>query len=224
MAAFFLVIDVAFWGANIIKIPNGGWVPLVIAAVMLTLMTTWKRGRQILAKRMRVGLLPIDMFLDSIQRTPPLRVPGTAIFMYGDPKGTPPALLHNLKHNKVLHERVVFLSVVTEEVPYIAEEERISVEPLGAGLFRVVSRYGFAEDPDISDILRLCVPHGLEFRMMDTTFFLGQETLIATRHHKGMAVWRERLFAIMARNSQRATAFFRIPANRVVELGAQIEL
>jgi KUP system potassium uptake protein len=224
LAAFFLVIDLSFWGANIIKIPSGGWVPLVIAAVMLTLMTTWKRGRQILAKRMRVGLLPIDMFLDSIARTPPLRVPGTAIFMYGDPKGTPPALLHNLKHNKVLHERVVFLSVLTEEIPYIDGNSRITAESLGANIHRVVARYGFAEDADITEILQLCAPHGLEFKMMDTTFFLGRETLIATRHHKGMAVWRERLFAIMATNSQRATAFFRIPANRVVELGAQIEI
>jgi KUP system potassium uptake protein len=223
-AVFFLVIDLAFWGANIIKIPNGGWVPLVIASLMITLMTTWKRGRQILARRMRVGLLPIEMFLDSIQRTPPVRVPGTAIFMYGDPKGTPPALLHNLKHNKVLHERVVFLSVVTDEIPYIPDEERIAVEPLGVGFYRVVARYGFAEDADITEILELCGEQGLQFKMMDTTFFLGRETLIASKRHKGMAVWREHLFAVMSRNSQRATAFFRIPANRVVELGAQIEL
>ena len=224
MAVGFLAIDLAFWGANIIKIPAGGWVPLVIAAMMITLMTTWKTGRRILGRRLRVGLLPLDMFLDSIQRNPPVRVPGTSIFMYGDPTGTPPALLHNLKHNKVLHERVVFLSVRTDEIPYVAEEERVAIESLGESVYRVVARYGFAEDPDITEIMELSAKQGLEFKMMETTFFLGRETLIASRRHKGMAVWREQLFAVMSRNSQRATAFFRIPPNRVVEMGAQIEL
>lgn len=223
LAGFFLVIDLAFWGANIVKVPDGGWFPLVIAAIVFTVMTTWKRGRQILGERIQEGTLPLELFLKDIAASPPVRVPGTAIFMYSNPQGTPPALLHNLKHNKVLHERVVFLNVATREIPVVDEEERVRVEPLGANLFRINASYGFTEDPDIPALLERCQMEGGRFKVMETTFFLGRETLIATKK-KGMALWREKLFALMSRNSQRATAFFRIPPNRVVELGAQIEL
>jgi KUP system potassium uptake protein len=224
LSAGFLTVDLAFWGANIVKVPDGGWYALLVAAVVFTLMTTWKRGRQILSERLATGTLPIELFLRDIASHPPIRVPGTAIFMVGNPHGTPPALLHNLKHNKVLHERVVFLTVATRDVPHVSEDERVEVEELGEGLYRVAASYGFAEDPDVPAVLERCGRDGLTFRTMETSFFLGRETLIPSKQARGMAVWREALFAVMSRNAQRATAYFRIPPNRVVELGAQIEL
>jgi KUP system potassium uptake protein len=223
IAGGFLVIDLAFWGANLLKIPHGGWVPLAIGAVVFTLLTTWKRGRLVLSKRMRDRTLPLEQFVESLMRHPPHRVSGTAVFMFGSSTGTPPALLHNLKHNQVLHERVVFLTIRTEEVPAVAPEARARVESLGHGLWQVVLRYGFMEDADIPAALQALEHDSLAFPPMSTTYFLGRETLIATKH-PGMAVWRERLFAIMARNARPATAYFRLPPNRVVELGAQVEL
>jgi KUP system potassium uptake protein len=224
LATTFLVVDLAFWAANIIKVPHGGWFPLAIAAAVFILMTTWKRGREILAQRLKVGELPFEVFTESILRKPPLRVPGTAVFMYGNTATTPPALLHNLKHNKVLHERVVLLTIRTEEIPHVPASDRLRVEDLGHGFFRVVLTYGFMEDPNVPAALQLAKAQGLEFRMMDTTYFLGRENLIATSRRRGMAVWREKLFAWMSKNSRAATSFFRLPPNRVVELGAQIEL
>jgi KUP system potassium uptake protein len=224
LATAFLVVDLAFWAANIIKVPHGGWFPLVVAAAVFILMTTWKRGREILAQRLKVGELPFEVFTESILRKPPLRVPGTAVFMYGNTATTPPALLHNLKHNKVLHERVVLLTIRTEEIPHVPASDRLRVEDLGHGFFRVVLTYGFMEDPNVPAALQLAKAQGLEFRMMDTTYFLGRENLIATSRRRGMAVWREKLFAWMSKNSRAATSFFRLPPNRVVELGAQIEL
>jgi KUP system potassium uptake protein len=223
LAAAFLVVDLAFWGANIVKIPHGGWFPLVVAAVMFTLMTTWKTGRQVLAKRLHARTLPLELFMRDVQTHPPARVPGTAVFMYGGRDGTPPALLHNLVHNKVLHERVVFLTVETLEVPTVEEGERVEVSALGAGFWRVVLRYGFTEDPDIpSAIARIDEPE-LPLRPMETSYFLGRETLIPSRQ-PGMAIWREHVFSLMSRNARTATSFFGLPPNRVVELGAQIEL
>jgi KUP system potassium uptake protein len=223
LTAGFLVIDLGFWGANLLKIPHGGWFPLVVGAVVFTLLTTWKRGRLVLSKRMRDRTLPLDSFLESLLPHPPHRVPGTAVFMYGSASGTPPALLHNLKHNKVLHERVVFLTIRTEEVPMVPAEERARVEALGHALWQVVLRYGFMEDVDIPAALRAVERDGLSFPPMDTTYFLGRETLIATKR-PGMALWREHLFSLMSRNARPATSFFRLPPNRVVELGAQVEL
>jgi KUP system potassium uptake protein len=224
LAPAFLVVDLAFWAANIIKVPHGGWFPLVVAAAVFILMTTWKRGREILGQRLKVGELPFEVFTESILRKPPVRVPGTAVFMYSNPATTPPALLHNLKHNKVLHERVVLLTIRTEEIPHVPASDRLRVEDLGHGFFRVVLTYGFMEDPNVPAALLLAKAQGLEFRMMDTTYFLGRENLIATSRRRGMAVWREKLFAWMSKNSRAATSFFRLPPNRVVELGAQIEL
>ena len=224
LSGFFMVIDLAFWGANLVKIPHGGWFPLIIGAFVYTLMTTWKRGREILAQRLKVGELPFDVFTETILRNPPVRVPGTAIFMYSNPSTTPPALLHNLKHNKVLHERLVILTIRTEEIPHVPISERIHVDDLGHGFFRVGLTYGFMEDPNVPAALLLAKPYGLEFKVMDTTYFLGRENLIATSRRRGMAVWREKLFAWMSKNSRAATSFFRLPPNRVVELGAQIEL
>jgi KUP system potassium uptake protein len=222
-SGFFLVVDLAFWGANIVKIPHGGWFPLVVGAVIFALMSTWKTGRGILAERLQRGTLPIRLFLDDVASGPARRVPGTAVFMYGNRDGTPPALLHSLKHYRVLHEKVVLLSVETQEVPHVPDEERASVEELGHGFFRVVLAYGFMEDPCVPDALALVKVPGLDLRPGQTSYFLGRETLIPSKN-PGMAPWREHLFAVMSRNARTATSFFGLPPNRVVELGAQIEL
>jgi KUP system potassium uptake protein len=220
---FFLAVDLAFWGANIVKIPAGGWFPLVVGAVIFTAMTTWKTGRGLLAERMNAGTMPIEMFLADVFRNPPHRVPGTAVFMYGNPAGTPPALLHSLKHYKVLHERTVFLSVTTEEVPHVEPAERLAVTELGEGFYRITLAYGFMEDPDVPEALSAVQVPGLDLSPARTSYFLGRETLIPSKE-PGMFRWRRGLFAIMARNARPATAFFGLPANRVVELGAQIRL
>jgi KUP system potassium uptake protein len=223
LAAALLAADLAFWGANIIKVPQGGWFPLVIAAFVFTLMTTWKRGREILYARLQEQVLPLDLFLADLERNPPLRVKGSAVYMTGNPEGVPVALLHNLKHYHVLHEEVVFLTVVTEEEPYVRGEDRLKVEEVGQGIHRITARLGFMETPDVPELLRAAARFGLHFDMMQTSFFLGRETLIPSSR-PGMARWRERLFALLSRNAQPATAFFGIPVNRVVELGAQIEI
>jgi KUP system potassium uptake protein len=219
----FLVIDLAFWGANIIKIPHGGWFPLVVGAAVFTLMTTWKSGRVLLAHRMAETTLPWEFFVKDMAMNPPSRVPGTAVFMYGNPQGTPPALLHSLKHYKVLHEQVVLLAVETEEAPHVDDAQRTSAEDLGHGFYRVVVRYGFMEEPDVPEVLKTVRLQGLNLSPMQTTFFLGRETLIPSPR-EGLARWREHLFAVMSRNARTATSFFKLPPNRVVELGAQIEL
>ncbi|MFL5383361.1 MAG: KUP/HAK/KT family potassium transporter [Longimicrobiaceae bacterium] len=186
-------------------------------------MTTWKSGRRILAQRLSETTLPIDLFLEDVARSRPQRVSGTAVFMFGNPTGVPPALLHNLKHNQVLHETVVLLRVDTEEVPVVDPADRTTVEALGHGFYRMVLRYGFMEDPDVPAALAEVRHSGLELPPMRTTYFLGRETLIVSKK-PGMAIWRERLFAVMSRNARTATSFFGLPPNRVVELGAQIEL
>ncbi|WP_375769899.1 potassium transporter Kup [Archangium gephyra] len=223
VAAVFMVVDLSFWGANAVKIAAGGWFPLTMALCVFTLMTTWKRGRDILASRLRGSSLPLKQLLDSFGEHPPVRVPGTAIFMTGNPEGTPPALLHNLKHNKVLHEQVMLLTIASEEVPHVPSEERVEVIKLEEGFVRVIARYGFMENPSIPDILKRGREKGLQFNLMGTSFFLGRETLIPSKR-PGMAMWREALFSWMSRNARSATAYFRIPPNRVVELGAQVEL
>lgn len=220
IAACFAIPDLAFFAANIIKIHDGGWFPLVVAALVFTLMTTWRRGRMILDDRLREGSLPATLFVDSIRRNPPVRVPGTAAFLFRNAEGTPTALLHNLKHNKVLHERVLLMTITTEEVPHVEEKDRYSVAELGLGIERLIVRYGFMEDPDIPAALA-ALPQPLTVDAV--SFFLGRETLIATKR-PGMAAWREKLFAWMTNNARGAAAFFRLPPNRVVEVGAQIEL
>jgi len=221
--SLFLIVDLAFWGANLPKIPQGGWFPIVVAAVIFTMMTTWKKGRKVLAARLEVGALPIELLIADIRESQPTRVPGTAVFMHKDPDGTPPALLHNLKHNRVLHQRVVLMSVVTLDVPRVADEDRVRVVRVADDFHRVSAYYGFAESPDVPAILELCEKSGLAFDMMQTTFFLSRETLVA--HAKGgMARWRQRLFGVMARNSLQATVYFGIPPNRVVELGMHVQL
>ncbi len=219
----FLVADLAFFGANIIKVDHGGWFPLLIAAIVYTLTSTWKRGREILYERLSEGLLPIEEFIADIEANPPTRVPGTAVFMTGTARGVPHALLHNLKHNHVLHERVILLTAVTEEVPKIRPAERAEITDLGQSIFRIIAHYGFMETPDIPTLFAELELQGLTLDPRQVTFFLGSETLIPTER-PGMALWRERLFAFLSRNAQKATAFFNLPANRVMEIGVQIEL
>jgi len=223
VVGLFLLMDVPFFAANALKIRYGGWVPLVIAAAVFVLMTTWKRGREILGKRMLEKTMPLKMLLADLAAEPPIRVPGTAVFMYGTTDGTPPALIHNLAHNKVLHEKIVFLTVVTHDVPHVPAAERVTVKRIGKGFHSVIASYGFMDDPDIGDVLGACRVQSLDIRIEGTTFFLGRETLVTSERH-GMAQWRENLFAFMSRNALRATAFFKIPANQVFEVGAQVEL
>ena len=223
IAGVFLLVDLSFFGANAVKIAAGGWFPLVLALGVFTLMTTWKRGRDILATRLRASSMPLPQLLGSFGDHPPVRVPGTAIFMTGNAEGTPPALLHNLKHNKVIHEQVMLLTIASEDVPHVPPEERVEIIRLEEGFVRVIARYGFMENPSIPDILKRAREKGLQFNLMGTSFFLGRETLIPSKK-PGMAMWREALFAWMSRNARSATSYFRIPPNRVVELGAQVEL
>jgi KUP system potassium uptake protein len=220
---FFLLVDLAFFSANALKIGHGGWIALLIGAIIFTLMVTWKDGRALLNQRLRENAMPLDLFLQSLTRGSTPRVPGTAVFLTSTPDGVPNALLHNLKHNKVVHERLVLLTVVTEEIPRVEDRDRVTVHCLGSNTYRIIIRYGFTEDPDLPHALALCEPYGLSFEMMDTTFFLGRATLIPT-DRAGMALWRERLFANMFRTATRPMDFFRIPYNRVVELGTQVEL
>ena len=219
----FLTIDLAFFGANVLKIAHGGWLPLVIGWAIFTLMTTWKTGRRLVAQRLMARAIPLETFMAQIAERPPARVPGTAVFMTAQPTGTPAALAHNLRYNKVLHRHVVILMVVTRPVPHVPEADRCSIRERGAGVFELTLTYGFMEDPDVPAALLQACERGLVIDESDVTFFLGRETLIATRT-PGMAPWREHLFVLIARNAGRATAFFRLPPERVVELGVQVEL
>jgi KUP system potassium uptake protein len=222
LATFFFLFDFAFLGANALKITQGGWVPLAIALVVLTLMTTWKRGREVLYGIMKSASLPIELLLGEISRRPPPRVSGTAVFLTSDAEGASVVLLHHLKHNKALHDQVVLLSVAPADVPYIDEADRVTVKPLGQGFWRVLVRSGFMETPNIPEILALCAEQGLRTKPMETSYYLGREQLLPTGSAK-MVRWRKKLFVLMSRNAQSAAHFFGLPSNRVVELGAQIE-
>ncbi len=223
IAAPLTLIDLAFLASNSLKIPDGGWFPLVIGGVVFMLLTTWKRGRAILMDRLSADALPLNLFIESIEVAPPIRVEGTAIFMTSTLDRVPHALLHNLKHNKVLHQRVVFLTVIMRDVPFVDDAKRMEVRTLGCDFYQFLAYYGFKEDPDIPELLEESGRRGYEFEMMETSFFVSRETLIPTGA-PGMALWRERLFASMSKNAIKASEFFQIPTNRVVELGTQIEL
>jgi KUP system potassium uptake protein len=232
VTALFLAVDVAFFSANVIKVEEGGWFPLAVAAVVFTLMTTWKKGREILNSSMRESSLPMDLFLDDIGKRRPQRVPGTAVFMTSDVSGAPPVLLHHLKHNKVLHEKVVLVSVVTEEIPSVSDLDRVRFKELGHGLWQVIARYGFMESPNVPEMLRSLEARGnrdamglggLIVKPMETTFYLGRETLLPGGPGP-LSRWRKAIFILMARNALPATQFFSLPPNRVVEMGAQIQL
>jgi KUP system potassium uptake protein len=219
----FLTIDLAFFGANVLKVTHGGWLPLVIGGLLFTLMTTWKRGRELVAARLTARALPIEEFLSRVVEARPARVPGTAVFMTAQPRGTPAALAHNLRFNKVLHEHVITLMVTTQPVPHVSAAHQAAVRPLGQGVFDVVLKYGFMEDPNVPQGLARAREQGLELDNDDVTYFLGRETLIVTKA-PGMAVWRERLFVFLARNALRAPTYFRLPPERVVEIGVQVEI
>ena len=221
---FFLIIDFAFLGANMLKILRGGWAPIAIALTIFTLMTTWYSGRRIVSKLLKRASFPIDLFLNSVAENKPVRVPGTAVFMTSDIEGAPLVLLHHLKHNKVLHNQVVLLSVLSATVPEIPESERIHVTEMREGFWRVKARYGFMEAPDVPDILARCGEFGIVAKRLETTYYLGRERLILDSTSKArMAKWRKLLFIFMSANSRTATEFFQIPPNRVVELGAQLQ-
>jgi KUP system potassium uptake protein len=222
LLALFFLVDIAYFGANLTKVPDGGWFPLLVGFIAFTMLTTWAKGRKLMIQRMDEGAIPVPIFIKSATNSA-TRVPGTAVFMTTSADGIPHSLLHNLKHNKVLHERVLLLTVRIEDVPYVEEQERFRLEDLGQGFFRLVVRYGFMQETDVPAALAKVESCGPEFKMMDTSFFLARQTLI-TSPKPGMAVWRERLFAWMLRNAESAMEFFKLPPNRVVELGSQVEI
>ncbi len=221
---FFILLDLAFFSSSLLKIDDGGWFPLALGAIMFIVMLTWWHGRRILAKRLQTSAIPVQDFLASLFKYPPHRVPGTAVFMVADANAVPHALLHNLAHNKVLHERVIFLTVTIADTPWVPFNERVTVEALGNGCWRIRMRFGFKNPVDVPQTLALCCEHGLGFEMMETSFFLSRETLIPVIGDDGMALWRERLFATMARNASSVVEYFHLPANRVIELGTRIEI
>jgi KUP system potassium uptake protein len=223
LLVIFLTIDLSFFSANAIKLFSGGWFPLVVAIALFVLLVTWKRGRALLMERLSPGAIPIEPFIQSVTAHPPTRVAGTAVFLTAASEGVPHALLHNLNHNKVLHERIVLLTVNVSDIPHVPDEEQVEVLPLGPAFYRVIVHYGFKDEPDVPRTLELAAAKGLKFRMMETSFFLSRQTLIP-KVGPGMALWQEKLFALMSRNASSATTFFKIPANRVVELGTRIEL
>jgi KUP system potassium uptake protein len=221
---FFLLIDSTLFAAALLKIHEGGWFPLALGAVVLLVMTTWRRGRAILFDRLRESSVPLAPFLKSLFRDPPQRVPGTAVFLTAAAETTPHALMHSLKHYKVLHERVVFLTVEVREVPWVPLEERAVCERLAGNCWRVRLRYGFMDRPDIERALDVCAALGLEFDMMQTSFFVSRQNIVPVAGPGGMAIWRERLFAAMARNAGNISAYFNIPDNRVIELGTRVQI
>jgi KUP system potassium uptake protein len=222
LLAIFFAVDLGYFSSNLSKIPAGGWFPLLVGAVAFTFLTTWAKGRQLMISRMNEASLPMEIFIKSAAPSA-ARVPGTAVFMTSSPSGVPHALLHNLKHNKVLHERVILLTVRIEDVPYVAEEKRIDTKDYGAGFFRVILRYGFMEEINVPSALAQLKDIGPQCKMMDTSFFLARQTLLPSSR-PGMAIWREKLFAWMLRNAESAMEFFKLPTNRVVELGSQVEI
>jgi KUP system potassium uptake protein len=223
LVAVFLTFDLAFFSANVLKIPDGGWVPLVIGIIIFTLMLTWKTGRTHLFNRLKNEAMALDPFIEAIGAHTPTRVAGTAIFMTPNPDGVPHAMLHNLKHNKVLHEKVVLLTVKFLDFPHTTNEERVSVEVLPHQFYRVIVHYGFKDEPDLPRDLALCTEHGLVIEAMDTSFFIGKEILIAS-DNPGMSVWRKKIFIGLFRSAETITNQFKLPPNRVVELGSQLKI
>ncbi len=223
IVGFFLIFDLAFLTANLSKFFAGGWVPVGMGLVVFTVMTTWMAGRKRLAAQLATVVFPFADFVAEITRKPPHRVPGTAVFMTGNPSGVPPVLFHHFKHNKVLHENVVMLSILSVDAPFVDATSRISVADLGQGLTQVIAKYGFMETPDVPALLGACAPFGLRVNVDEATYYLGRETLLASKK-PGMAQWRKFLFALISRSARSATAYFGIPPGRVVELGMQIEI
>ena len=220
---FFLLLDVALFSSNTLKIISGGWFPLLLGALMMTVMMTWKSGRELVFNNLQKHSIPLIDFLASLFQAPPHRVEGTAVFFRAEGDGVPHAMLHNLSHNKVLHERTVFLTVRAMEIPTVADKERVTIEPLGHACYQITMRFGFQEQRDIPRALALCADLGLPFEMMETSFYVARQTVIPTIGG-GMALWREAMYAAMARNARDAADYFRLPSNRVIELGTQVEI
>jgi len=219
----FLVVDGAFFSSNITKIPDGGWFPLLVAGVSFTVLTTWARGRALMRRRLAEAALPLPVFVKSVSKSVH-RVRGTSVFLSTSADAVPAALLHNLKHNQVLHDRVLILNVKIEEVPHVPPEQRLEVHDAGGGLYRVVLHYGYMQEVDVPRELGSIDTCGEPFNMMSTSFFLGRQKLIASKATPGMALWREKLFAWMLKSSESAMEFFKLPTNRVVELGSQLQI
>lgn len=225
LAVLFVLVDVAFLSANLVKFMDGAWFPIALGVAVFILLRTWRRGRQLLQAEIRKDGLKVDTFLPSLLLSPPSRVPGTAVFLSAQKDVVPNALLHNLKHNKILHERNVFLTVETLSVPVAHQDQRLSIETIGNDFYRITVRFGFTETPDIPlALMRSCDHCDLTFDPMDTTYFASRETIIASPRRHGMPVWRDRLFAVLHRNAAPASAFFMIPTTRLVELGAPVEI
>jgi KUP system potassium uptake protein len=222
---FFILIDASFFAANLTKVSHGGWFPLLIAGVILVLMATWRRGREILAVRMKEQFIPLDRFVESLDHSPPTHVPGLAVFLTGNVNTVPPALVHNLRHNKVLHEQVLLITIQTQEVPHVPKSEQLEWEAVRPNLLQISLHYGFMDSPDLPQALTspLLPVSVRQVSPKEISYFLGRETLLATAN-PGMAIWREKIFAFLSRNAQSATTFFRIPPNQVVEMGMQIEI
>ena len=221
--ACFLVVELTFLYANVLKIPDGGWFPLMIGSLVFLLMSTWKRGGQLLSSRTSGEAIDLDIFIDALMISPPTRVEGTAVFLTSRNDRVPNSMLHNLMHNKVLHERVLVVSVEVFDVPYVPEIDRVEIHQLKGNFYRLNVQYGFKDDPNIPQALALCAQQGLEIDMMSTSFFLGRATLVP-KIGSEMAYWREKLFVLLFRNASSATSFYKIPTNRVVELGSQVVL
>jgi KUP system potassium uptake protein len=221
--AFFVIMDVSLFSASTLKLFHGGWFPLLLGTVLFAVMLTWKRGRELVFENLQQHAIPLDDFMQSLFVAPPVRVPGTAIFLRGESDGVPHALLHNLSHNKVLHERVAFLTVHIREEPFVPPSEQVTVLPLGHNCYQLNICYGFKDEPNIPAVLELCPAHGLEFQMMETSFFIARQTVISVPN-RGMAPWREHLYIAMSRNARTAADYYQIPANRVIELGTQVEI
>lgn len=221
LIAIFLTVDIAFFSANVLKVPDGGWVPLIIGVIIFTLMITWKTGRTMLYKHLKNEAMALDPFIEAISAHPPARVSGTALFMTPNPEGVPHAMLHNLKHNKVLHEKVVILTVKFLDFPRIPVEDRVTVEVLPHEFYRVTVHYGFKDEPDLPRDLALCAEKGLVLEAMDTSYFIGKEILIAHESSE-MAYWRKKIFIGLFRSAETITNQFKLPPNRVVELGTQV--
>jgi KUP system potassium uptake protein len=222
LLALLFIVDTAYFAANLLKVPSGGWFPLMIGLIIFTLLTTWAKGRKLLHRQLKQGDIPIQLFIKSASGSA-ARVPGTAIFMTSQADGVPHALLHNLKHNKVLHERSIFLKVAIEDVPYIDDDRRVEVEDLGEGFYKIILHFGFMQDMNVPDALKAIDRCGLPFKMMETSFFLSRQTPLTSTVH-GMAIWREKLFAWMMRNAESPMEFFGLPPNRVVEMGSQVKI
>lgn len=223
ISAVFIVIDLAFLGTNLLKVFHGGWAPLVIAGTVYLLMSTWKEGRRVLAETLRARSISTEEFIQKIRANPPHRVEGNAIYMSSETWGVPIPLLHNLKHNKVMHKVVALLTIRTKEIPLVAKKDRVEISEVGENLYRVIAYYGFMETPKIKHILEACRENGIQFSVHDTTFVLGRETILPTRVGE-MPLWQEMIFAVMTRNAERPTAFFKIPPNQVIEVGIQVEI